>query len=346
MPTPIHARECVGNWCLLRAQPRREGRGWRSALPWHASEIQRAKTIARKSAPWQAATCSCFAPRGPDGAYYPHVLYAYEPPHPEQCESPNGRQYLHDIWGFSIGVAGFTVQPLWWHYKYQPSRRLLEDTVYPAVRDVAVFQAEFIDQCPGGKQVTLVPSISPEHWGWTKDFQRNRNCTFDIAMFRYIFAAAIEGTTVLDCDAALVKRWQAALRRLPPYPTTTTDPPIVVDVQDAPPIIYNFAVPAAPVFPCDVITWWSPAAEKDLFRRTIEQVRDCGIDAPLMLAIGRARLSMPGATDWLRRQIAVRQRRNGTLRNRNALAHHGNRPFSLDGGQTTRVLDSKGELNY
>ena len=132
-------------------------------------------------------------------------------------------------------------------------------------------------------------------------------------MFRYIFTAAIEGATVLDCDAALVKRRQAALERLPPYPTTTTGPPIVVDVQDAPPIVYNFAVPAAPVFPCDVITWWSPPAEKELFRRTIDQVRDCGIDAPLMLAIGRARLSMPGAMDWLRRQIAVRQRRNGTL---------------------------------
>ena len=210
-------------------------------------------------------------------------------------------------------MAGFTVQPLWWHYKYQPSRRLLEDAVYPAVRDVAVFQAEFIDQCPGGQQVTLVPSISPEHWGWTKDFQRNRNCAFDIAMFRYIFEAAIEGATVLGRDAALVKRWQAALRRLPPYPTTTTDPPIVVDVQDAPPITYNFAVPAAPVFPCDVVTWWSPAAEKDLFRRTIEQIRDVGVDGPLMLAIGRARLSMPGATDWLRNQIAIRQRRNGTL---------------------------------
>jgi len=32
-----------------------------------------------------------------DGAYYPHILYAYEPPNPEQCKSPNGRQYLCDI---------------------------------------------------------------------------------------------------------------------------------------------------------------------------------------------------------------------------------------------------------
>lgn len=28
------------------------------------------------------------------GAYYPHVLFAYEPPAPEQCRSRNGRQHI------------------------------------------------------------------------------------------------------------------------------------------------------------------------------------------------------------------------------------------------------------
>ena len=284
-----------------------------------------------------------------DGAYFPHILYAYEPPDPAQCKSPNGRQYLHDTWGFSIGVAGFTVQPLWWHYKYQPDRRLLEDIAYPAVRDVAVFQSEFIDQCAGGETVTLAPSVSPEHWGWTKDFERNRNSTFDLAMFRYIFNAALEGATVLGRDPALVKRWQASLRRLPPYPTTKDAPPIVVDVQDAPPMVYNFAVPAAPVFPCDVVTWWSPPAEQELFRRTIGQVRDVGIDAPLMLAIGRARLSMPGAHDWLRRQIPTRQPGNGTLTTAPGVRHvdsygHYTQQFGFSMAVGELLLQSVGDI--
>ena len=132
---------------------------------------------------------------GFDGAYYPHVLFAYEPPHPENCSSPNGRQYIHHVWGFTQGVSGFTVQPLWWHYKYAPDRRLLEDVVYPAVRDIAVFQAELMDGCQrtDDGRIVLGPSVSPEHWGWTKDLARNRNGTFDIAMFRYMFQAAIEG---------------------------------------------------------------------------------------------------------------------------------------------------------
>ncbi|MHC4180691.1 MAG: glycosyl hydrolase family 95 catalytic domain-containing protein, partial [Planctomycetota bacterium] len=119
-----------------------------------------------------------------DGAYYPHVLFAYEPPHPEKCKSPNGRQYIHHVWGFTQGVNGFTVQPLWWHYKYAPDRKLLEEVVYPAVRDVAVFQAELMDRCErtDDGRIVLGPSVSPEHWGWTRAFARNRIGTFDIAM--------------------------------------------------------------------------------------------------------------------------------------------------------------------
>ncbi len=255
-----------------------------------------------------------------EGAYYPHVLFAYEPPHPERCKSPVGRQYIHHVWGFTMGVAGFTVQPVWWHYKYSPDRKFLEETAYPAVRDVAVWQAEFIDQCDGDATVVLAPSVSPEHWGWTKDFERNRNCTFDIAMFRYIFEAAIEGATTLGRDPQMVARWQRSLKRLPNYPTTKTDTPIVVDVEDAPPINYNIAVPAVPVFPGDLVTWRSPPEEKELFRRTIEGLQWNGNNSVIILAVARARLSMPGTADWLRKELLARLRPNGTL-TLNVLGH-------------------------
>jgi hypothetical protein len=248
-----------------------------------------------------------------EGAYYPHVLFAYEPPDPGQCKSPGGRQYLHHVWGLTLGVAGFSVQPVWWHYKYAPSRPLLEQTAYPVVRDVALFYAEFVEQCEGDQQVVLAPSVSPEHWGWTENFQRNRDCTFDIAMFRYVFEAAIEGATTLGCDAPLIERWKRALHRLPPYPPTPADPPIVVDVRDAPPIGYNIAVPAVPVFPGDVAGWFSPAAEKDLFARTIDQLRWNGNNSAIMLAVARARLSMPGTVEWVREEVQTRLRPNGTL---------------------------------
>ena len=257
-----------------------------------------------------------------DGAYFPHVLFAYEPPNPQECKSPVGRQYIHHVWGFTQGVNGFSVQPLWWHYKYQPDREFLENVAYPAVRDVAVFQANFLDQCASAKTsaagdsrdvVVLAPSVSPEHWGWTKNFARNRNGTFDIAMYRYLFGAAIEGATILGRDAELIRRWNRALRRLPPYPTTGSDEPVVVDVQDAPPITYNIAVPAVPVFPGDVVTWFSPPAEKDLFGRTIDACKWNGNNSSIILSVARARLSLPGTLEWLREELAARSRPNGTL---------------------------------
>ena len=249
-----------------------------------------------------------------DGAYIPHVLYAYEPTDPEQCAQPNGRQYIHHVWGFSLCVAGFSVQPLWWHYKYEPDRKFLENTAYPAVRDVADFQAAFVEQCErDGDRVVLAPTVSPEHWGWTDRFERNRNCTFDIAMFRYIFDAAAEGASILGIDEDRVARWKNAAALLPEYPTWSDDPQTVVDVEGAPPIEYNIPVPTSPVFPCDVVTFFSPESERALFANTLEHLRHNGNNAPIMLAIARARLSTPDAWDFLRTELGRRERNNGTL---------------------------------
>jgi len=180
---------------------------------------------------------------------------------------------------------------------------------------VATFYADFIDGCqpgPGGR-VVLAPTVSPEHWGWTPGLARNRNCAFDIAMFKYIFEAAIEGATALGRDPELVSRWKKAIPRLPAYPTTKDKTPVVVDVEDAPPANYNIAVPACPVFPGDAVTWWSPPEEKELFARTIAGLRWNGNNSMIILGVARARLSMPGTLEWLRKEVQLRTRPNGTL---------------------------------
>ncbi|MCC6694939.1 MAG: hypothetical protein IT365_04820 [Candidatus Hydrogenedentes bacterium] len=248
------------------------------------------------------------------GAYIPHVLFAYEAPDPATAKMPGGRQYIHHVWGFTQGVNGFSVQPLWWHYKYRPDRAFLEQTAYPAVRDVADFQADFVARCErNGERVVLAPSVSPEHWGWTANFERNKDCAFDIAMFRYIFQAAIEGATILGVDADKVARWKEADRLLPDYPVSADDAQLVVDVLNAPPTEYNIPVPTTPVFPCDVITFASPEAELAKFAHTLSVLRHNGNNAPIMLAVARARLGTPDAFDWLRTELDRRERRNGTL---------------------------------
>ena len=251
---------------------------------------------------------------GFEGAYIPHVLFAFEPP-PEACQGPTRRQYIHHVWGWTLGVAGFSAQPVWWHYKYEPSRELLEQVAYPVVRDVANFQAHFIAGCEktdDGK-IVLAPTVSPEHWGWTKRFERNRNCAFCLGMFRYTFQAAIEGARTLGRDAEMVARWQRAASLLPDYPLSGDEEPVVVDVEGAPPIGYNISVPATPVFPGDVVTFWSPEARKELLSRTIDRLQWNGNNAAIMLSVSRARLSMPETLPWVREELTARLRPNGTL---------------------------------
>jgi hypothetical protein len=267
-----------------------------------ADYLPRARWLARK-------TYNC------GGAFFPHNLYPYEPPDPEACRGKNHRVHVCTPWAHTIGNSGFLVQNLWWHYQYQPDPNYLEKTAWPALRDVAVFYADFMDQCRAGPpgKVILAPSVSPEHWDWTPNMERNRNCAYDIAFVRFAFRAAIEAATILGREPQLVERFKKELARLPDYPTTKGDRPIVVDVEDAPPTTYNIAVPAVPVFPGEQVTWFSGDAEKQLFARTIDGLRWNGNNSAIMLAVARARLSMPGSWQWLKDEMAARSRPNGTI---------------------------------
>lgn len=256
------------------------------------------------------------------GAYYPHVLFAYEPPFPDSCRSHNGRQYFHSTWGMTIGVSGFTVQPLWWRYLYDPNPERLRKLVFPVLKQVALFYADFIDRCDGDSKVRLGPSVSPEHWGWTKGLERNYNCSFDIAMIRYTLQAAIKAADILQQDSNFAARLKHTLQQLPDYPLSNDPVPVVVDVEGAPPIKYNIPVPATPVFPADVIHWWSADSEKQLFSHTIDLLEWNGNNAMVMLAVARARLSIHKSQEWLNREVISRLRPNGTLALNKLVPHH------------------------
>jgi hypothetical protein len=248
-------------------------------------------------------------------------------------------------------VSGFAVQNLWLHYKYQPDREYLSTIAYPAIRDVAIFYSDFLERCEVGPQgkVILAPSYSPEHWSMTEDFKYNRNCAFDIAFIQYAMQAAIEAAQVLGRDEELAERLKAQLSRLPDYPATKGPNPIVVDVEGAPPIEYNIAVPTVPVFPGDQITWFSSDAEKRLFLRTLGQIQWNGNNAAMMLSTARTRLSIPNAAEWIRSEFVARMRPNGTLTcNRqphafNALGHYAEQ-FAASMVVSEMLLQSVGDV--
>jgi hypothetical protein len=249
-----------------------------------------------------------------EGAYYPHVLYAYEPSDPDVCKSKNGRQYLHFTWGRTLGVTAFTAQNLWWYYLYRMDEDFLRKSGYPVLREVARFYANFMQKTYQEEGTyDLYPTVSPEHWGITRAFERNRNCTFDITLVKFILRAAIRASEVIGADEGLREEWREAIEHLAPYPATGGEDPVIVDVEGAPPITYNIPIPASPVFPGEDITFFSGDDEKELLARSVDTMQTNGNNSYVITAIAKARLSLPSAYDFLKDEGHHRGRPNGVL---------------------------------
>jgi len=82
---------------------------------------------------------------------------------------------------------------MWWYYLYTMNKDFLRNRAYLVLREVAKFYSEFMQKTFKEEGTwDLYPTISPEHWGITRNFERNRNCTFDLAMVRFILKAALQ----------------------------------------------------------------------------------------------------------------------------------------------------------
>jgi hypothetical protein len=160
-------------------------------------------------------------------------------------------------------------------------------------------------------KVRLGPSYSPEH-GDVGIY----NCPFDIAYIRYTFDALIQASSELNTDADLAARCKNFSALLPDYPTAMDESgkPVVVDWEgcgynEVP--VHNITVPAAPVFPCDQVTWFSPESEKELFRRTIGITKHNFNNSNVIFNVARARLSMPEGVTESKKWYLSRELPNG-----------------------------------
>jgi hypothetical protein len=78
--------------------------------------------------------------------------------------------------------------------------------------------------------------------------------------------------------------------------------------------VHNITVPAAPVFPCDQVTWFSPEPEKELFKRTINITKHNFNNSNVIFNIAKARLSMPEAVDEAKKWFSSRELPNGLFK--------------------------------
>ena len=230
---------------------------------------------------------------GLPGAYFPHSAY----PVPSSVNP-----YPAPPWGYEICETPWTVQSLWWQYKYTLDEPYLK-RVYPMLRAAAEFVAAFVQKGDDGKY-HVVPTVSPENWGATVDYRLNRDCIIDLALTAFLLDAVLEGSRVLGLDAERRVHWQDVRRNLAEYPVV--DGPygrVWLDVRDAPAeFVYNVPVTLAPVFPAEQAGLGSTAETLELARRTARTVRLEGGNDLVWQPLARARLGMLDL-EWFKREV-------------------------------------------
>jgi hypothetical protein len=247
-----------------------------------------------------------------EGIFCPISSFLHEPD-PAASKSINKRQMSMNPWGMTIGSTAMNVQNAWQMHLCNPDMAYLKSKIYPIIRESALFYVSFMEKCKKDDKgkVLLGPSYSPEH-GELGIF----NCPFDIAYIHYTFDALIRASSELSVDSDFAEKCRTYKSLLPEYPTAMNEngEPVVVDWEgckynEVP--VHNITVPAAPVFPCDQVTWFSPEAEKELFKRTISITRHNFNNSNVIFNIAKARLSIPEAYTDSRKWFVSRELPNG-----------------------------------
>ena len=222
-----------------------------------------------------------------EGATTPHNHYPFEPD-PTLSKSKNRRHFSYMPWSYGIGTSGHMMSILWSYYDYTRDPVYLRDKLFPLLKDYATFYAHFIEQCREEEGIVAFgPSVDQEHGGFGRD-----NSPYDLAWAKSTLSRAIDAAERLDTAPALRARWSRALSKLPYYPVSGDKGD---DFIQTPGINgYNIITPVVPVFPAELISWFSPEDEKALFARTIQwiETRYNKNNSVVMLNVARARLSM------------------------------------------------------
>jgi hypothetical protein len=209
-------------------------------------------------------------------------------------------------------LSAWAAQEMWWHYLYSQDTRYLRTRAYPVMRECARFYEGFLTRAADGRY-DMVPTVSPEHWGLTHNFQRNKNSLIDLALIKYLMNACVSASEVLGADESSRATWRRIAAQLRGYPTTETPQGrVFVDVEGAPVTRYNVPVPVAGVFPGDDIGLHSPGETQEIARRTALAIPYNLTNDYVMLAMARVRLGID-VFDELARNTKTLSLGNGAL---------------------------------
>lgn len=180
---------------------------------------------------------------------------------------------------YQISNTPRTVQSLWWQYLYTQDTDYLR-RVYPIFRAAVRLLAADAKRGDDGK-FHIIPTASPENWGFTVDFRLNKDCLLDLALTQFVLDAGIESSRMLETDRDERMRWQEIRDHLAPYPKgQSAYGEVWLDVCNAPfETVHNVPVTLEPVFPAEQvgigsarICWTLPGVRRSPFDWKVETI--------------------------------------------------------------------------
>lgn len=188
---------------------------------------------------------------------------------------PDKFAHSNNTWEFCMDIPGMVMKVLWDGFDYGGSEKFLAETVYPPLRETAIFYSQYAKMGEDG-YYHVIPTVSAEHWGWTKNFERNRDSTSALCMFRWVMERAAEASEILGVDADLRDGWREVASKMAPYPTwNTPEGPILTDVVgvDSTEKPYGWFAGLYPTLVGDDVNLDSPLEERELMLRTVKKVK-------------------------------------------------------------------------
>jgi len=183
--------------------------------------------------------------------------------------------YANVTWEFGLENTAFMLQPFWQIFQYTQDREFLRQRAYPMMVEGARFYADYVTKGEDGFY-HVIPTVSQEHWGFTPNFQLNRDSVGALSFIKYHLRACIEASELLGVDAEEREQWRDIVEHLAPYPTLQTEEgPVFCDVRDAPHLLnYNITANLIMVLWAEDISLDSPPELLEMARRSYRAIPD------------------------------------------------------------------------
>ncbi len=247
------------------------------------------------------------------GAFFPHSAYPVE-----MTMMP----YPVPTWGAEVCETPWTVQGLWWHYRYTMDHEFLRTRAFEPIREAVRFLNAYMRRPEArGPQWNddkyhIYPTVVPELHGLKPDPRFCADCNVDLTLTKFAFRAYLEACRVLGLEpreADLIRDVRDILDHFPEYPTAESPRGrVFVSVAgESTEQVYNTPNPLMSVFPGEDIGLHSPPEVLQIALNTWRNHRNEGGNDLVFLNLQGARLGVLDL-ERFKRQVRYCLMPNGT----------------------------------